>query len=691
MAKKDPKHLFLRVYQKNFGGYEKPLSEHIKDYNKERPIKYYKYNDTSQAIQSKHRRVRNLDHLFIWKEALINTIFVVKYLTYLQQNGLYEDIEIQDIYEMSLLMDSDQRPKTEVFKYAYISDSKRNEIHIYSKYYMLRLWIYLGISDLEFYRRIMETLVNAVPNNKGVFTLSDNYSFDSDMIKYNSDSSDADISVSVGIKSKRQRDCNVKLRELESQFLKDLKTPTENVFFDGDRITVLIKNSPVSLMFGLRKTTKGSHKHVYEIKPPTTDYNTVNKIEVSHPCELQPAFIDREKSERCNSWWSGRSSWDFTWEEYITKSADLLENGGDEDVKKESINKLREISYVLRLKNDGLIQYNDGRPSKKVSEIINDYLDKRQSIKDDYDDIKYSMSKISTQLLTSLRYKKEIMVCYKTDNGYVVSFYKPYIRSISKKVDSRAEFYDKNFKLIGVSSFYTDYFLTTSEINGLSLTSSSVNFKRNEIRKELYKKTFENIFENSNPISVDYYDPKKNSGVGNYLRNLEKLTDGNDGTQTLNITSYPLNMYNNKMEQLYVANNIDGYISKMHESMEVNGYANIRGYKKVVKYLNENSFYPVYMDIDDYELNPDYGVLESHRVPRKKLLFKVRGGKLIDTEKFTSFKTHIGFKDVEYVDVAVYRTKSTEYELTHMKMSDPIPNFRREIAEIRKKQRHKTR
>lgn len=696
--RKNPRHLFLRLYKYDFKGFEKPLTAYIKDYDKKRPIVYYEHNKTNRSLQTEQDSVRNLDHLYLFEPALINILFVTKYLMYLQKNDIYEDVELQDLFELSLLMDSDKKPNTDAFNHAYISDSRRDEIQIYEKYYRLLLWVSMSVSDLEFHRRIMETLINSVPSNKDFFKLDDNYTFDSPFINYEKSSEILSVdSVSVS----RHDEYITKMKSLENKFLEDLNTP-ENVLFDGDRINILVKDSPISLMFSLNKTDDGTiddgkSKFKYTIE----DINK-SKIKITHPTNLQPAFINRRLSEHNGSWWNGRTSWDYTWQSYIESAANELENGTGIECIKETINKLREISFITLLKNNGTVQYKDGREPKKVSDIVNKYIDERLAIKQTYGDVVDSMISMASQYLFAYR-NREVAIYYKSKNGYIVSFYKPYRRSVSKKLDSRAEYYDNDFNKIGVSEFYTDKIFTEKEkkdiyggriggtdkhVDSKGKVKTYNKEKRERLRKYITNETFKDIFSKGSPIAIDYHNPDKDI-TSSYLKKLKTLTENNDGTQSFNNLTYPMNTFINRLNNIFAHNSLNTYSKYLHNSIKVNGYANIKNYNKVVKYISENKIETLYTPSEDYELNDNFGAVSRHTNPREKVIYKVKRGKIIDTEEHSAFDFHIEFGDVEYVRGNSNNNRSIKDFLDNIKEKEYNPNHRKERKEKRNTEQYK--
>lgn len=644
------KHLFLRLYQKDYKGQEKPLTEYIKDFDKNIPIKFYGHNDTSRSLE---RNFRNLDELILYKKAFINIMFAIKYMDFLQYKDRYEDISLQEIFELSLLMDGDKHPDTDVFRDAYISDSRRNEMNIYETYYSLLLWNKLGVTDLEFSRRILDCLTNSVPSNKSSVTLDDGIPYTSPYIDYvKSDASGAVFNENVPLQS----EYNKELKIIEDELLLKIKAP-KNIHFDGNRFTILIEDSPISLMFDIKSSKIYNiggirNENIRKNNFRKSDHNHhIGGINVQHPTQLQPAFIDREKSERSGSWWNGRTSWDYVWRDVIDESSKLIMNVQNVDNNptnaKKIIDKLDVISFILLLKNGGNIK----GTGDDINDVLDDYRAKRSVVKNKYSKIIKAQTKLSSIFLESYR-DREVVLFYESSGGYIAAFYKPYKKSEILKLDSRAEFYDKDFHKVGESSFYSD-FIVTQTYKKKFFDGGKKNNDR--LKKDMIMRTFKKVSSESNIIAIDY------SGVNTsqQLKQYVQLTKGNDGTQAFSPHVYQLELFKTSLKRMVIANSIDTYILKLQEQINLNGYADVNDYKKAVDIVTNDKMFVDIIDSEDFLLPPDTGAQTCPSTTRDIVMFYYKNGRKINTENFSSFERHIEFTDVEYLD-ALDSTKFRE-------------------------------
>lgn len=650
--RKITRHLFLRLYKHDYKGFKKPLTMYIKDFDKTIPLRYYSSNNTSKTFQ---KNFRNLDELLLYKNAIINILFAIRYLIYLQKNDTYEDISLQQIFELSLLTDEDKKPNTKAFKSSYFTDSRRKEINIYQNYYRLLLWDSMGITDLEFSRRVSECLINSNLANRNIFTLDDDVTFKSPYINY--DKSTPYIASPSDITNK-QFEVNKKLKEIEEQFLIDIDAPKNGVYFDGNKITVLIPNSPISLMFDLKPYFKK-----YSVGGTKKEHNYDGSLKFSHSTELQPSFINKRKSERSGHWWNGRTAWDTNWLKVIDETLDFLsdsENFSKEDI----IENLSFIRFILLLKNNGNVK----KSGKNIQDVISEYTKKRNEIKKEYKSVINGQIELATSLLHSYR-RREVAVYFQTEIGYIVAYFKPYKIGVSKKLETRAEFYDNDFKKVESSSHYTNVIFSEKQKEEIY---NGVGNKKEKLRREITKRTFEVLFRDSNPISIDYSHPN----TSQYLKELNLLTTENDGTQMYNHLLYPLVLFKSKLAKMMSANSVDSYISSLEKSISFNGYVDVKNYSKVVKYLSEDLLEVHTLFSNDYEIPIDHGAISKHSEIREKIFFKVKNGKMLDTEKYSSFTEHFKFSDVEYTSAYELSSVIRKFQQQRkFKMIDPIDNY----------------
>lgn len=663
------KHLFLKLYQKGYHGVDKPLAEYIKDYDKSIPVKYYEFGKTERPMQ---KIFRNLDELFLHKSAITNIVFVVRYLKALQRMDKYEDISLQEIFEYSLLMDKDKDkfPKTEQFEKAYISDSRRAEIVVYNTYYRLLTIRDLGCTDLEFIRRVDDCLFNAVPSN--MITLDNGMSLKKNpFINYNASNNIHAVRADLSHELKAY---DTELRKCEESFLKRLKIPS-NVLFDGNRFTVCIPDSPISLMFDVKPSKKYNIGGIKADGIKTKKFKKTNwkhyegGVNIQHPTELQPAFINRDVSERCGSWWNGRTTWDYTWREVIDEAITLIQNGitsGDLDTKT-VIERLELISFILLLKNGGIIK----GTNDDVCDVIREYRKDREKINRKYKDVLEAQKDFATTLMHS-QSKRGISLMYECNNGYVVATYKPYSKSASKKLDSKAVFFDKDFNQIGVSEFYSD-FVVTSSYREKYFDGGTKNHTK--LQMDMIELTFKKLVYESRIICIDYesFNPQT------HMREVITLTRKNDGTQLFSADVYPPQLFKTKLRSLMVANSIETYSELLSKQIYEFGFADVNDYTKCVDIVMNNRHMIKRVWNDEFEIAPEFGALNHPNLERRMVQYVYKNKRLIDTEHFSALDKHVEFTDVDYVDAREsfqYREIINNHDAhNHVKIMDYEENW----------------
>lgn len=634
------KHLFLRLYQKGYKGFEKPLTAFIQDYDKSESVKFYEFGKTDRPMM---RIFRNLDDLFLHKSAITSHVFCNRYLTYLQENDIYDDISVQGIYELSLLMDKDKskHPKTTQFNAAYISDSRRFEIVIYHNYYRLLLWSTMGCTDLELSRRVDDCIFNSVPSNN--VSLDDGIGYKHHpFIDYSK--SNNILAVTSDLRAK-QIEYNKELRECEESLLKRLKTP-KNVLFDGNRFTVCIPDSPMSLMFDIKQSRTYNIGGIKSENVKSKRFVKSNwkhyqgGINIQHPTQLQPAFVNRDISERCGSWWNGRTTWDYTWRETIDESITLIQNGlisGDLDTK-DVLERLELISFILLLKNGGVVK----GTSDDVVTLFKNYKVERERINRKYKTLLEAQVSMATTFMKS-HSKRGVSLFYESVNGYVVATYYPYTRSTSKKLDSRAVFFDKEFNQIGVSEFYNDFVVDGKYRKGY-FDGGRKDFNR--LREDMIELTFKKLMYESRVIGIDYesFNPQT------HLMQIVSLMS-DDGSNMVTHWSYPPQWFNTKLRSLMVANSIDTYSELIQKHVYEYGFADVNDYTKSVDLIMKDKIIIKRCWNDEYEISQESGALTYPNLERQIVQYAYRNGRIIDSENFSAVDKHVEFTDVDYADI----------------------------------------
>ncbi len=636
------KHLFLKLYHKGFQGFEKPLTEYIKDFDKTVPLKFYEYGKTDRPLQ---RIFRNLDELFLHKNAITNNIFASRYLKSLQNMDLYEDITLHEVYELSLLKDKDKskHPNTQQFKDAYISDSRRAEIVIYESYYRFLLWRDLGCTDLELSRRVDDCLFNSVTSNN--ISLDDGIGFKNNpFIDYNK--SNNIIAIPSDLKAKQDAYVS-ELRECEESLLERIKIPN-GVLFDGNRFTVCIPNSPMSLMFDIKKQSRvynvgGIKSDMVKSKRfvKTNHKHYQGGINIQHPTQLQPAFINRNSSERCGSWWNGRTTWDYTWRDVIDEAITLIQNGiSDGEIDANGLlERMELISFILLMKNGGNIKGTD----ENIIDVIKAYKTEKQKIKAKYKKVINAQVELASTLMKSYS-NRGISLFYESRNGYVVATYYPYNLSETRKLDSKAVFFDKDFKQIGVSEFYSDL-VVDSTYKKKYFDGGFKDLDR--LRNELSELTFKKLAEESRIIAVDY----ESFNTQTHLMQIITLTDGNDGTQMISPWCSPPQLFKSKLRSLMVANSIETYTELLQKHIYEYGFADVNDYTKSVELIMDDKIRIKRTWNEDFYIPTETGALTHPNLSRAIVQYAHRNNRTIDTENFSSLENHVEFTDVDYADI----------------------------------------
>ncbi len=663
------KHLFLRLYKDNFRGVKKPLSYYAKDFDKNEKVFFNILGDKSYTTEKKFR---NLDELFLTENAFFNLIFAFKYLSYYQSIDTHSNKSIQEIFELSLLSDNDEKPNDEGFKFAYFSDSKREELIIYRKLNILLLWKQLGISDLEFSRRIEECLVNVIPSS-GIASLSDGLKYKNPFIDYKKSNTYVTKSNNIVDDLKVYQN---KLSELEKKFTDSLDMP-KTVLFDGTRFTIIIPKSPISLMFDIKNpkiyNIGGKKNSNCKVKDETRSSYT-GGISIIHPTSLQPAFIDRKKSERCGSWWNGRSAWDYTWKEVIDKAIlDITNSTNTKGV----VEKLELISFILLLKNGGKIK----KSGFDIIDLIVDYRDERNKIVKEYNNVVEAQKELASTLFHSYRNRKPVNIIFKCVNGYAVVNYKRYKLSEEKKLDSSATFYNENLKKIGVSSFYTD---NASEYNDAYKRKVYDGGRENKLKlkKAIVSATFLAIFKSSNILSIDYKSDNERESIKRYNKLLN-----NDGTHTLNNYIMPVEVITSRLNTIYTANSINTYATKLQEQINKIGYVDVNEYSKSIEII-ENGIANDFVYSSNYDLDIDTGAKTKHNKKRFIVQYNNMEREYIDTEFYSSFFEHVQYQDVKYHDIMqseTYTSQVNDFDrLEKTTIIDHDPNYLNNIRGARK-------
>ncbi len=182
-------------------------------------------------------RFYNVSELIMYKPAFINTQFVMRYVNFLASNKMNSEISLQEIYALSILSDKDSEnhPKTAVFRHAYLDDIKTKFLVSTSKRKFLEFIYSLDINELEFRRRVKDTLFNTEietinQKNPYIETCDTFNTFKSPSLLYNELSN-----------------YNHKLKDLEINLLNLLYFPEGELHFFGSHFLLIKGDSKYTL------------------------------------------------------------------------------------------------------------------------------------------------------------------------------------------------------------------------------------------------------------------------------------------------------------------------------------------------------------------------------------------------------------------------------------------------------------
>lgn len=611
---KQPKHLFLALYGKNFNGHAKALTEYIQDYDKTKPLMYFGHDDVSHPL---YNYFRNLDELPLNEKSFINFEFALTYMRFLQSNDTYEDISLQRIFELSCLRDVDKEvhPDTAAFRAAYRTDSNKAMLNVHIKSFQAQTLLTLGCTDLEFSRRLMDTCSNAeLLLDDGTVLVN---SFNEALITQKSN-------------------YNKALVELEKSLLERIDAPS-NVVFDGTRFTIFqstttlmfdIDGSPVKYNVGgrhddsisKRNSNVCSHEQYFggvNISQPTIFSTSTKDIKARQ-------LLTRENKKITDTY-------DYDFKEVIDSVLLSLSGGVDIEFTKTG---LELISFILLLKNGGKT-----KRGECISEIFDQYKSKRNSIHHEHSGRELTQAQISvaTQLVESSRGERETVVFLESnDGGYISVFSKYYIKSKSKKLSTRAEFYDKDLNLIGETSEYKHYVMTRGEEKRLFKNEWKHKSTKEHLAKEMMTRTFRELFSTSKVLAIDYAGVNTKSQLRDTLAAFELKE------------THPLELSKSSFKKVSIANSITTYASLLQKQIKYNGFADIQNYEKAVQIIKEGIMVSA-IESENYDVSDEYAE-NTPTLDREVQVFIDENDNIIDCQKYSALKHHVRFGDVEYND-----------------------------------------
>ncbi|KEZ93526.1 hypothetical protein IL45_04755 [Nonlabens ulvanivorans] len=162
MQKSNETPLFGRLYQEN--AYGKKLFDYIGESKIGSEIPYFYDLARKNLLGVVTTKIYfNISELFLQEDMFINNIFVYKYASFLQAHNINRDISIEEVYQLSTLLDKDsaQHPDTDEFRHAYFNDKEKQNFYISRKTKFLEFIYSLDLNDLEFRRRVKDVLYNS--------------------------------------------------------------------------------------------------------------------------------------------------------------------------------------------------------------------------------------------------------------------------------------------------------------------------------------------------------------------------------------------------------------------------------------------------------------------------------------------------------------------------------------------------
>ncbi|BAV39225.1 hypothetical protein BPT24_100 [Tenacibaculum phage pT24] len=629
------KHLFQELYNDDFNP-KKSLSYYIKDYNKNIPVRFFDGYDINNV---KSKCFRNMDEVFLYTPLIQNAVFVYKYLVYLRNTENKKDITLQHIFRLSLLNESDfeKFPKDDdAFNFAFLDDYSKKAIKTYSKRTLCNLWFGLGVVDLEFRRRIEEVNINSLESSKlvkvnGISFLNDlfDYSKNSNYGRVNSD------------KLCKIYDYQREIKECENDFISKINLPSD-VYFDGHRFTVLMKDEPVDLMFDIDESKTynigGNIKKSIENFKIRNHEHYIGGENIKFPTKMSKSVKNRKVSIECGSFENVLDSWDYN----IKTIIDGVLNG---NIDSEA---LERYSFILMLKNGGKT-----KNGIEFSELVDDYKREKYEIKLKYDEY----IKTTIQTLTNLVYKHDSSVSflYKSENGYIVSTYRRNkIKKYQNKLVSHAEFFDNNFNKVGEVENYRHF-----EVTKYFKSKNS-----NNLFERMIYETFKQIVNDTSFILYDLEHDSSKQFVKDYHNIIE--------SKKLSINEYsaPLGIINNRYEKIFKANSLDYFAKKLSNQIWEYGYADINNYTESVSLLKSGRLFINKTHSSEKYINIVNDEYELHNVDRYLISYINDNGVKIDTIDFSSFD-NIRFNDINYdiLDETIEENIKQNYDLSKKVLS----------------------
>lgn len=623
------------------------------------------------------RSFKSIDDLILDTDTIISLGFSIRYIRFINENNYETKLSLQDLFELSLLKDDDIKPKDEAFDYAFLSNDTKNEMLQFKNFFAITLWLILEPLDFEFLRRLLDIKLN----------LNEYLRLDNPFVSTSANVNDPFLS---SIKSSSDLNLmNEKLHSLEGKLTKDLNLP-DNVLFDGKNFVVLMKNSPVFLKLGIEwgynhynfggttvGTKRANKKKLYEedkYKTLKLNYDigksrrkktvggtyqeseTLNISEIkggffsNHPCTSSPLYLNREKTMRYGS--SAKIAWDNCYDKIIANAIN--------EIKKPSINnseiikELEQIKVISMLKNDGSPYSetpcgncenceNNIKCEKIIyaSELLNEYMHQRGLILKEYSESRRIMDKhLESFFMNLLDKKKTISLYFKSSNsnGYFTVNFKLNNKTNTRKLDSSALFYDKDFKLIEKTENFFDYEMSRVEYDTLKKDGCS--------SYEIYEQMIYNIVGKVSSSTIIGYD--YNRGMNSDIRFIFNQRN------SLNKFIYPKNKFSNKFDDLFHANSIERYVISLKKTIKKEGHLNYKNIEEAVDLLENGSLLPCRTNHEEYviedKFNLNIGLMGGYPKHERNIVELIHkdSDEFINSFDFTPIKTHVKFNDVDY-------------------------------------------
>ncbi|WP_298347921.1 hypothetical protein [uncultured Dokdonia sp.] len=532
--------IFLELIFESSEKSKKPLLSYIQEFDSSIPIYLYQANNLEQVVEKEYKHI---DHLFLDNLAAVNVVFLMKYLWKLRSIDKSMDISVQKIIELSLLEDADDKPDCKVFEDSYLPDVEKRIIMRHRKFVHCKILASLNPIDLEFYRRLQECITNSQIELKDYYTLDNEKTLVNPFIDYENNNIDLKV-ISYVNHIKEKKDAN-------KRFLDTIKAP-EDVYFDGERLTFLDKDSPVSMIFNINRNNK---KYNVGGRKVENHHGTeiIGGIDVEHPSTLTLSFNSKLTGEKIkkNAW----NSYDYNWSNVLHDTIKELGSASSQTNRKELIDKLKRIELILELKNG------NSKNSKNLIKNIREHSLRVVGIESRYDEPVDNLVNLATELITST--DKGIMVVFDTSNGYIkVEIFKSKLNKV-RKLETRATFYNENNEAVMTISPYFEDTITEKDKTDIFGHKSGTFRKSFSGYKTFLRVNFSRFFQYSTPILVDY------NGHLDFdrLKSLEiDISESNSVRSS--VLSSPPNVVNNKIENLYYVNNISTYLFWLNRVIE---------------------------------------------------------------------------------------------------------------------------